>query len=219
MNIFDGLEGFLWMNPTTNNCNSYLIRGEKNILIDPGHYHLFSHVLDNLTMLSLSLQDIDLIIITHGHPDHLEALRRFAGSSTILAISEKELEFIKQVAPHYGEYLGIPNFEPHILLREGHLEVDDIQLQIIPSPGHSPGSICLYWPEKKALFTGDVIFNGGIGRTDLPGGNGEKLKASIRRLSKLDLEYVLPGHGDIIVGQDQVKANFREIEDFWFRYI
>jgi len=69
------------------------------------------------------------------------------------------------------------------------------------------------------LFTGDVVFNGGIGRTDLPGGNGEALKESIRRLSTLDAEYVLSGHGDLVTGKDAVKANFQEIENFWFGYI
>ena len=115
--------------------------------------------------------------------------------------------------------MGIPNFEPHILLREGDLEIDSVKLQIILSPGHSPGSICIYWPDKRALFTGDVIFNGGIGRTDLPAGNGEQLKNSVRRLTQLELDYVLPGHGEIISGPHQVKANFAEIEDFWFNYI
>ncbi|HDG96674.1 MAG TPA: MBL fold metallo-hydrolase [Desulfobacterales bacterium] len=219
MKIFEGLDAFLWMNPTTNNCNTYLIRNGKNILIDPGHHHLFSHVLDNLSLLSMSLEDIDMVVVTHGHPDHLEGVRRFAGTSAFIAIGETEFDFIRQVAPHYGEALGIPNFEPQILLREGDLEIDGIVLQIISTPGHSPGSICLYWPEKKVLFTGDVIFNGGIGRTDLPGGNGEQLKASIRKLSKLDIDYVLPGHGEIIIGSDQVKANFSEIENFWFGYI
>ncbi len=219
MKVFEGLNAFLWMNPTTNNCNTYLIRGNKNVLIDPGHHHLFGHVLDNLALLSMELEDIDLVIITHGHPDHLEAVRRFFGSSASIALSETEFQFIRQVAPHYGEALGMPSFEPHILLREGDLEIDSVKLQVILAPGHSPGSICLYWAERRSLFTGDVIFNGGIGRTDLPGGNGEQLKNSIRKLAQLDLEYILPGHGEILVGEDQIKANFREIEEFWFGYI
>lgn len=219
MKIFDGLEAFLWTEPATNNCNTYLITGEKNILIDPGHYHLFGHVLDNLSLHSLFLADIDLVIITHGHPDHIEALKRFEGSSVLVAIGEREFDFIKQVAPHYGEALGMPNFEPQILLRDGDLKLDGINLEVITSPGHSPGSICLFWREKKALFTGDVVFNGGIGRTDLPGGSGEELKSSIRRLSQLDIEYLLPGHGEILVGSHHIRANFQEIESFWFGYI
>jgi hydroxyacylglutathione hydrolase len=90
---------------------------------------------------------------------------------------------------------------------------------VIHSPGHSPGSVCFFWPDEKVLFTGDVVFKGGIGRTDLPGGNGQALKESIKRIATLDAEYVLSGHGDIVTGKDGVKANFEEIENFWFGYI
>jgi glyoxylase-like metal-dependent hydrolase (beta-lactamase superfamily II) len=115
--------------------------------------------------------------------------------------------------------MGIADFEPQILLREGALQVGDMKFQIIHAPGHSPGSICLYWPQEKALFTGDVIFNQGIGRTDLPGGDGEALKESIRRLSKLDVEHLLSGHGEIVSGAARVKGNFSEVERVWFQYI
>jgi len=71
-------------------------------------------------------------------------------------------------------------------LGEGDLEVGEHRFQILHTPGHSPGSVSVYWPERKALFTGDVLFPGGLGRTDLPGGNGAQLKESIRRLAELD---------------------------------
>jgi glyoxylase-like metal-dependent hydrolase (beta-lactamase superfamily II) len=87
------------------------------------------------------------------------------------------------------------------------------------TPGHSPGSICLYWPAKKALFTGDVVFNQGIGRTDLPGGSGEQLKNSIQRISRLDVEYILTGHGNIVAGKEAVQENFKKIEAVWFNYL
>ena len=79
--------------------------------------------------------------------------------------------------------------------------------------------MCLYWRDKKTLFTGDVVFDQGIGRTDLPGGDGEKLKESIRKISSLDVDYVLTGHGDIVTGREAVKQNFKAIEDLWFGYI
>lgn len=72
MKIFDHLDAFLWHSPTANNCNAYLISDDKKILVDPGHYHLLAHVRDNLSRLSLSPEDIDVVIITHGHPDHME---------------------------------------------------------------------------------------------------------------------------------------------------
>jgi len=97
--------------------------------------------------------------------------------------------------------------------------VKDLSLDVIHTPGHSPGSICLRWKEEKALFTGDVIFRDGLGRTDLPGGNGEELKQSIRRISRLEVEWLLPGHGDFIAGSKEVQRNFSRVEEFWFAYI
>ena len=210
MKIAEDLYEFLWLNPTANNCNAYFINGKKRILIDPGHDQLFGHVKDHLSRLSLSPEDIDIVLVTHGHPDHIEGVKTFVNTSTLIAISRMEMSFIKAVAPHYGEVLGVPNFEPDILLQEGDLKIGDLTFQVIHTPGHSPGSICVYWPEKKVLFTGDVVFNQGVGRTDVPGGNGEELKESIRRISRLEVDHLLPGHGDVISGRDLVKANFSE---------
>ena len=219
MKISEDLYGFLWLNPTTNNCNAYFINGKKRILVDPGHHQLFGHVKDDLSRLSLAPADIDVVLITHGHPDHMEGVKIFVGTSTLVAIPRMEMRFIREVAPQYGEALGVPNFEPDILLQEGDMKIGDLTFQVIHTPGHSPGSICLYWPEKKALFTGDVIFNQGVGRTDLPGGKGEDLRASIRKLSQLQVDHLLPGHGDVISGRDLVRANFSEIEKVWFAYL
>ena len=219
MKIFDNLHFFPWNSMTANNCNTYFIDGEKRILVDPGHYHLFDHVREELSGLSLSPEDIDMVIITHAHPDHMEGVKIFQETDTQIAVSSAEMEFIKAVAPHYGEALGISGFEPDILLQEGDLKIGNLNFEVINTPGHSPGSVCLYWRDKKTLFTGDVVFDQGIGRTDLPGGDGEKLKESIRKISSLDVDYVLTGHGDIVTGREAVKQNFKAIEDLWFGYI
>ena len=219
MRIFDDLHAFLWLNPTANNCNTFLIDGDKKILLDPGHYHLLGHVRDNLSTLSLSPQDIDVVIITHGHPDHMEGVKIFAGTSAMIAVHAIEMDFIRGAAPYYGEALGISNLEPHILLQEGDFCIGNLTFSVIHTPGHSPGSICLYWPDRKVLFTGDVVFNQGVGRTDLPGGNGQELKESIKRISRLQAEYLLPGHGEIVSGREEVKSNFIDIERYWFAYL
>ncbi len=219
MEIVENLHFFSWNNPSANNCNTYLINGKKKILVDPGHYHLFGHVRDELSRLGLAPEDIEMVIITHGHPDHMEGVRIFENADTLIALHGTEMTFIQSVAPHYGEALGISDFEPDILLGEGDLSIGDLNFQVIHTPGHSPGSICLYWPDKKALFVGDVVFNQGIGRTDLPGGNGSELKESIKRISQLDVSYLLTGHGDVVSGRDAVKENFKMIEDYWFAYL
>ena len=219
MKILENLHFFPWSNPSANNCNTYFIDGKKKILIDPGHYHLFGHVQDELLKLSLSPEDIDMVIITHGHPDHMEGVRMFEDTDALIAIHETEMTFIQSVAPHYGEALGISDFQPGILLKEGDLTMGGFDFQVIHTPGHSPGSICLYWPDKGVLFTGDVVFNQGIGRTDLPGGNGQELKESIKKISHLDVSFLLTGHGDAVSGRDAVKENFKMIEDYWFAYL
>ncbi|MBW2158037.1 MAG: MBL fold metallo-hydrolase, partial [Deltaproteobacteria bacterium] len=67
----------MWESMSANNCNTYLIDGPTRILIDPGHRHLFDHVNQGLMELNLTLEDIGLIICTHAHPDHMEAVQLF----------------------------------------------------------------------------------------------------------------------------------------------
>jgi hydroxyacylglutathione hydrolase len=213
MEITKGLHAFLWRDFQVNNCNTYLMRGSKNILIDPGLYQLFGNVRTGLSDLNLSPEMIELVMITHGHFDHMGAAEAF-GSKTLVAIGGKELDFLNASSGLFSE-----RFMPDALLEEGDLVVGDISLQIMLTPGHSPGSICVYWPDRKALFSGDVLFTRSVGRTDLPGGQGKSLKESILRIAELDIEYLLPGHGEIVTGRQAVKDNFREIAELWFPYL
>lgn len=219
MKIFNTLYAFVWRNMMENNCNTYLIDGAQKILVDPGHRYLFRHVKDGLSGLDLSVRQIGLVVVTHGHPDHVEAVQEF-DRPTLVAMSEKEWQFIVEYGSLYPVAKGIDSLEPDLFLQEGDLTIDKETFQIISTPGHSPGSICLYWPEEKALFTGDVIFSGGgIGRTDLAGGDGKQLKESIEKLASLDVEYLLPGHGDVVMGKDAVETNFEMIASQWFGYL
>ncbi len=213
MHVTNDLHAFIWRNPAANNCNTYLIDGLKKIIIDPGHLNYFDHVGEGLADLNISLDKIDVVIVTHGHPDHIEAAQQF-GKPTLFAMNQVEHKFIKDIA---GNYFKIP--EPDFFLGEGDLTIDDSTFRVIVTPGHSPGSVCLLWPEHKVLFTGDVIFNRGIGRTDLPGGDSKLLKESIKNISSLDVEYLLPGHGEIVAGAEAVEANFRMVENYWFNYL
>jgi len=112
---------------------------------------------------------------------------------------------------------GSNTIEPDFFLKEGDISINNIDLKIFHTPGHSPGSISLYLPDQKLLFSGDLIFKGGIGRADLPGGDGSLLKESIKRLSELEIEWLLPGHGDIISGAKDVKENFAYLHQMWFQ--
>ena len=214
MNVIDGLHAFIWRDARTNNCNTYVIDGTKKILIDPGHRHLMGHVRAGLVEQGLSLEQIDVIMITHGHPDHLEGVQAFEESATLITMGEEEYRFITK---SMGGYLNIP--EPIFFLREGEVTMGDCHFRIIATPGHSPGSVSIYWRDKKVLFTGDVVFSQSIGRTDLPGGKGLALKESIQRLAELEIDYLMPGHGEMVVGRDAVQENFKIIEQVWFNHL
>ncbi len=216
------LHAFLWSSPSTNNCNTYLIRSTgKDILIDPGHAAYFDHVRQGLGRLGLTPEAIDLIICTHAHPDHIEAVRLFKDTPALFALHSDEWRLVQELAPRLNAAMAVDlaPYTPDFFLTEGDLNVGDIRLEVHHTPGHAPGAVCLYWPVQKALFTGDLIFMGGLGRTDLPGGNGTQLKESIRRMATLDAEWMLSGHGDVVSGASAVKANFAQVERSWFGYI
>jgi glyoxylase-like metal-dependent hydrolase (beta-lactamase superfamily II) len=181
-------------------------------------------------------EEIGLIINTHSHPDHCEANQALAqmnsGSGTdrdqaLIAINRSEDQYRRAVGEQLYRMMGITmEFEPDFYLQEGELNMgrgdEKLNLQIVHAPGHSPGSICIYLPHNKVLISGDVVFNGSVGRTDLPGGDSRALKQSIEKLSNLDVEYLLPGHstnyGDIIRGKNNVVQNFAFIRMNYFPF-
>jgi len=219
MQIANNIHGFMWKSMSANNCNTYLIDGPTRILIDPGHTHLFDHVQQGLMNLDLTLDDIGLIICTHAHPDHIEAVQRFNNPSSMTTLHHKEWHFLKTMAPNVRASLGFGSntIQPDFFLKEGDISIDHVGLKIFHTPGHSPGSISLYLSDHKLLFTGDLVFKGGIGRTDLPGGDGSLLQKSLKRLYDLEIEWLLPGHGDIIDSAKDVKTNFAHLNQMWFR--
>ena len=221
MKIANNLHAFIWQSMTANNCNAYLIDGPTRVLIDPGHRALFEHVELGLRDLKLTTDDIDLIICTHAHPDHLESVQLFKQKSTLFSLHATEWNWVVTTGKQMSAAFGIDTeaLTPDFFLKEGTLSLDDLELEVFLTPGHSPGSICLYWPLQKALFSGDLVFKEGLGRTDLPGGDGPTLKESIKRMSQLDVELLLAGHGEIVSGAREVKSNFEQIEEFWFRYV
>ena len=221
MEITPNLHAFVWESMTTNNCNTYFIDGPTRVLIDPGHSRLFGHVEMGLKQLGLTIEDMNLVICTHAHPDHIEGVQLFKDSPALFTLHQEEWRWAATIGRQMGAALGmdLEALKPDFFLKEGDLQLNSLSLQIIHTPGHSPGSATLYWPEQKALFTGDLVFKEGFGRTDLPGGDGATLKESIQRLTDLDAEWLLSGHGDIIAGAEAVRKNFADIEEFYFAYI
>ncbi|WP_244148122.1 MBL fold metallo-hydrolase [Syntrophobacter fumaroxidans] len=215
----EGLHAFMWNSMSANNCNTYLIDAGARVLIDPGHLTLFEHVNAGLKELDLGPGDIDLILSTHVHPDHVEAVKWFNGTPALFAVNEEDWRLFREMAISLGAGMDVEAYVPDFFLAEGELDVKGLKLEIIHTPGHSPGSVSIYWRERKVLFTGDVIFKEGLGRTDLPGGNGELLKRSIKRLSEFDAEWMLAGHGDVVAGAERVRRNFENVARYWFNFI
>lgn len=219
MQITDTIHAFLWESISQNNCNTYLINGKSKILIDPGHLALFSHVEEALGALSLTPGDIDLVIATHAHPDHIEAFQKFHRKKTLFAIGREEWRMVLEMQEYISTFgIDISDLVPDFFLCEGELTVKDNQLIVLDTPGHSPGGISIYLPKDKALFTGDTIFKEGIGRTDLPGGDINALQESIEKLASPDLEWVLPGHGPVLSGIHDIQTNFMALSAIFQGY-
>lgn len=201
-----------------NNCNTIIIDGPEKVMIDPGHKHLWPQLVGQIEADGLSPADISLVIHTHCHPDHMEAgeILEFEYGAT-QAMSEPDLEYLRGPGLGLFDWMGLDHPRGSIgrTLTEGPLDLGDKTIDLYLCPGHSPGSLCLHWPEAGVLITGDVIFARSFGRTDFPQGDSRALAASIDRLSALPkVEIMLPGHGPSIIGADRVRENFQLVKSF-----
>ena len=175
--------------------NCYIVGSESTkdgMIIDPGAEP--EVILKNVKELGL---DIKLIILTHGHIDHVGALTRIKEAiGAQVAIHTDDAQAIQD--PSLGARFGFsyqPSPPPDRLLVDGDsVELGDLHFSVIHTPGHSPGGISLLG--EGVVFTGDTLFNYGIGRYDLPGSNGTQLMDSIHtKLMVLpDNTIVYPGH-------------------------
>jgi len=212
---------YLWQNLYENNCNTYFIHGEKTILIDPGHTRHVEGLFSQMREDGISPEEIDILILTHSHPDHFEGLEAFLDGPVKIAMAQEEERYLLDSGKVLFEMMRqpIPKFRIDFYLKEGKLRLGEKVFEIYETPGHSPGSLSIYWPERKVLFTGDVIFYGGIGRTDFLEGNSKRLMESIERLSRLDTERLLPGHGELVLGKELVLQNYEFIRQNYYPYL
>jgi glyoxylase-like metal-dependent hydrolase (beta-lactamase superfamily II) len=221
MKVAEDLYAYEWTSYSENNCNSFYIGGKVGVLIDPG---LASFVPDLLTAMKadgVRREEIRFVINTHSHPDHFEGSRIFSNDSISIALHEDEIDFMKGEGRHLYQLFGLqaPKIDVQLALKSGDVEFGGGTFRVLHVPGHSPGSIALYDPQRKALFCGDVIFDKNVGRTDFPGGDARLLKESIRSLAHLDVEILLPGHMGILEGRDNVEENFRTVMENIFPYL
>jgi glyoxylase-like metal-dependent hydrolase (beta-lactamase superfamily II) len=218
MQISPDLYFYPWESFSQNNSNTIMITGPVKTLIDPGHKYPFHQIETQLENDGAPIQDIDLVVYTHCHPDHMEAGELLNAEKTKHAMHPDDESYFRETGPEFFRAMGMPmpEIDIDVHLVEGDLTLGDKTLQVYHTPGHSPGGVCLYWPERKTLIAGDLIFAQGVGRTDFPGGSGELLKRSINRMAELDIETLLPGHGPMIQGRRDVLENFQVIERMYF---
>ncbi|MGO9409876.1 MAG: MBL fold metallo-hydrolase [Spirochaetia bacterium] len=210
--------------PWKTNCYIFSSTKKECIIIDPGgdEEEIASRV-DVLNMVPVG------IALTHGHVDHLAALgrlqssyagrgytlpiaispadRRFLGSGALEAHKESlKGHALDELAFFTGDAPELPKAD--VRLREGD-RVFDMDLVVLETPGHTPGSLCFYSEKEGVLFSGDTLFFDGVGRTDLPGGSDKRLRESIeKKIAVLPPETrVFPGHGPFTTVERERRGN------------
>lgn len=191
--------------------NTYVVSDEKMVLlVDPACSNEYERQVLLNYIRPLCAKSLPLTIIaTHGHLDHLWGAKWVTEQwQTPVYMHEADIPMAKAMQQQYNLF-GIPRQAesfPIKGIQSTDRFTDRIQtdLQIIHTPGHTPGSVCLYWPEEKVLISGDTLFRMGYGRTDLPGGNMAQLIDSLERLFGLPADtQVYPGHGETTtIGQE-----------------
>jgi hydroxyacylglutathione hydrolase len=185
-----------------NSCHVYLIKGRaKNVIIDTGVMGSFTLLTDSLRDLGIKVADISLVILTHEHVDHISACSMFHEKSLVaahrLAANKVELQDEFVTFQQYRKQPG-KRFWVDIWLEDGSIiDLGNYILQVIHTPGHTSGGICLYEFNEGLLFSGDTIFAGGILSEISVGGNVSDYVNSVRRLSQLKMKMVCPGHGKV----------------------
>jgi len=167
--------------------NCYIIRSDSSAnccVIDPGYEP--ESILAHLNANGLTLE---AVLLTHGHFDHVGAVRELAaqtGCRVYLCAEELSMPPMMTAGQlYYTDTYG-----------EGDvLELAGLTIRVIHTPGHTPGSVCLL--AENAMFSGDTLFAGSCGRTDLPGGDWSAILRSLKRLAQTEKDFaVYPGHGE-----------------------
>ncbi|MGC2448003.1 MAG: MBL fold metallo-hydrolase [Candidatus Sulfotelmatobacter sp.] len=192
-------------------CNCSIIGDESTreaMVIDPG-----DDIDDVLNLVSKHNLQVKQIVITHAHIDHIGgAMKLRAATGAPILLNQNDYALLKMLDVQ-ATWIGVPP--------PGKVEIDRSvttgetvsagthTAEVLHTPGHTEGSICLYFPAERKLIAGDTLFAGSIGRTDLPGGSMEKIIRSLHDtvLALPDETVVVPGHGELTTIGEERQSN------------
>jgi hydroxyacylglutathione hydrolase len=194
-------------------CNCSVIGDEgtrEAMVIDPG-----DDIDDVLALICKHGLTVKHIVITHAHIDHVGGamkLRRFTGAPVLL--NQNDYALLRMLDAQ-ATWIGMATPErvevDHTITSGDKVRAGSLEASVIHTPGHTEGSVCLYFPAQKKLIAGDTLFAGSIGRTDLPGGSFQKIMSSLREsvLALPDETLVVPGHGpQTTIGEERQSNPF-----------
>ena len=178
--------------------NCYIVHAEGSkqcLVIDPGYEA--NTILNRVALLGLEIQ---AILLTHGHFDHVGAVRQIA-SDTDCQVYVAEAELSLPSAMTDG-----PLYYTDLYPADGKFTAAGLEITVIPTPGHTPGSVCLLIAD--AMFSGDTLFAGSMGRCDFPGSSIFEIRKSLKKLKNLPGDYrVFPGHAQHTTLEYERKTN------------
>lgn len=192
-------------------CNCSIIADENTheaMVIDPG-----DDIGDIETILQKHGVRVKQIVITHAHIDHVGgAMKLRAATGAPILLNQKDHALLKMLDMQ-AAWLGMSTPDEvevdRTITDADKVEAGDLVANVMHTPGHTEGSICLYFPAEQKLIAGDTLFSGSIGRTDLPGGSFDKIIRSLHEkvLSLPDETIVVPGHGPLTTIGDERETN------------
>ena len=192
-------------------CNCSIIGDETTheaMVIDPG-----DEIEDILALLSKHRLQVKQIVITHAHIDHVGgAMKLRAATGAPILLNQNDYALLKMLDVQ-AAWIGMPapgNIEIDRSVTTGEsVSAGSHSATILHTPGHTEGSICLYFETEKKLIAGDTLFAGSIGRTDLPGGSMQKIMRSLHDtvMALPDETVVVPGHGELTTIGDERESN------------
>jgi hydroxyacylglutathione hydrolase len=192
-------------------CNCSIIGDESTheaMVIDPG-----DNIDDILALVAKHNLQVKQIVVTHAHIDHVGgAMKLRAATGAPVLLNQHDYALLKMLDVQ-ATWIGVPapgNVEIDRSVTTGEtVSAGSHTAQILHTPGHTEGSICLYFEPEKKLIAGDTLFAGSIGRTDLPGGSMQKILRSLHDtlLALPDETEVIPGHGELTTIGEERESN------------